>query len=149
MCSGEDTRQSAGDSGSPPESREVQELPESDPPAAIEYPQASCRSIAMARKKQLRVTALNGRQEGGEEQEVRVKSTPKLPFDTSEDCRLLGLQLDEHWSFRSHIEDVRQKMRGRMTILRRLSSLNWGLETRVLAITAHAVMESLIGYGLT
>ena len=37
----------------------------------------------------------------------------------------------------------------RMSILRGLSGLSWGLETRILAITAHALMESVIGFGLT
>ena len=57
----------------------------------------------------------------------------------NEDFRLLSLQLDEHWSFRNHIEDAQKKMRVCMTILRRLSGLNWGLEARILAIAAHAL----------
>ena len=100
-------------------------------------------------KERLRATALKARQDGEEGQVEQEKSSPKLLFDANEDFRLLGLQLDEHWSSRSHIEEVKKKTGVRLTILRRLSGLNRGPETRILAITEHALMESVIGYGLT
>ena len=101
------------------------------------------------KKEKIRVTALRAQREGKEGRQELVKSERRLPFEECGSFRLLCLQLDEHWSIGGHIAEVQKKMRARMSILRRLSGLNWGLETRILTITAHALMESVIGCGLT
>ena len=44
---------------------------------------------------------------------------------------------------------VRSKAIRRRNIIRRVANSKWGLESRILAITTHALVESVINYGLT
>ena len=57
---------------------------------------------------------------------------------------MLGYQ----WSFREHVECLKAKAAKRMGILNKVGSTTWGLESRILAITTHSLVESVASYGL-
>ena len=73
----------------------------------------------------------------------------ELPFPAAESFRLLGMKLDCRRTFREHLKDAREKLRVRRGVLGKVSNTAWGLETRALTTTAHALIESPITYGLT
>ena len=72
-----------------------------------------------------------------------------LPFQSEPSFKLLGLTLDNVWSFDTHMSDTRRKMKMRMAILNKVSNSVWGLENRIRTTTSHARFESLFNYGLT
>ena len=47
------------------------------------------------------------------------------------------------------MKDIQMKLRVRRAILRKVGGTSWGLENRILTTTAHALVESVINYGLT
>ena len=79
-------------------------------------------------------------EEGGEKAD--------LPFQWSYCYRLLGVILDCHWAFEEHLKVLKTKAERRQAILRRVSNTRWGLETRILSITTHSLVESVVSYGL-
>ena len=72
-----------------------------------------------------------------------------LPYRNTQDLKLLGLSLDGCWAFHGHVESMLKELRVRMAAVRKVSNCTWGLENRVLATTVHALVESVINYGLT
>ena len=67
-----------------------------------------------------------------------------LPFKWIYSYRLLGVELDCHWAFVEHLRVLKAKAERRLTILRKVSNALWGLETRVLSITTHSLIESVV-----
>ena len=70
------------------------------------------------------------------------------PFPLKFSFRLLGIIVDCQWAFREHLQNVRSKAIRRYNIIKRVANTSWGLEGRILAITTHSLMESVINYGL-
>ena len=77
-----------------------------------------------------------------------TQDVPELPFPLRFSFRLLGIILDCQWSFREHVTGLRAKAIKRLGIFNRVGNTTWGLESRILAITAHSLVESVVGYGL-
>ena len=63
--------------------------------------------------------------------------------------RQLGMILANTWSFKEHNDQLHRRAQQRLHTLRKASNSNWGLGNRVLTITAHALVESLLSYGST
>ena len=70
-----------------------------------------------------------------------------LPYPWKYSFRLLGMVIDCHWVFEEHIRDMRSRAVKRLAVLGRVANTNWGLENRILSITTHSLVESLINYG--
>ena len=47
------------------------------------------------------------------------------------------------------MEELQNKLRIRSSIMAKVGNSKWGLENRILTTTAHALLESLVNYGLT
>ena len=62
--------------------------------------------------------------------------------------KLLGVILGCNWTFHQHFLELRGRLIKRLQALRKASSTIWGLECRILAVTTHALLESIICYGL-
>ena len=78
-------------------------------------------------KEKLRETALK-------QQNIEVERAPQepqvqLPYKTNESFRLLGLQLDHNWSFKTHLQEIQKKLRVRSAVLRQVGGTSWGLGT--------------------
>ena len=56
--------------------------------------------------------------------------------------------LDFTWIFEEHVRDLKTKTIRRLAILNKVSNTSWGLEARILGITTHALIESVVNYGL-
>ena len=87
-------------------------------------------------------------------QETGTKGTQdegdlELPYQQTTSFKLLGLTMDNVWSFGGHMNDTQRKMKLRKAVLQKVSSSVWGLENRILTITVHALLESIFSYGLT
>ena len=74
--------------------------------------------------------------------------TVELPFTWKFNFRLLGVMLDCQWTFREHVAGLMSKAVRRMAVLNRAGNATWGLESRISAITAHSLVESVVSYGL-
>ena len=61
---------------------------------------------------------------------------------------MLGVILGCRWHFREHFGEVQKKATKRLQIVRRVSGTIWGMESRILAISTHAPIESVVNYGL-
>ena len=72
----------------------------------------------------------------------------ELPFPWTYSFRLLGVILDCHWHFREHFRELQKKAVKRLHIVKRVAGTVWGMESRILAVTVHALIESIVGYGL-
>ena len=72
----------------------------------------------------------------------------QLPFCWTYSFQLLGVVLDCRWSFHQHFLEQRGRLTRRLQALRKVSGSAWGLESRILATTAHALVESIVQYGL-
>ena len=98
-------------------------------------------------KEKIRQQAMQA--QGDNRQEPHKEDDPALPFQRVTSFKLLGLVLDQVWSFGGHMNDTQRKMKLRTAILQKVSNSVWGLENRILTITVHALLESIINYGLT
>ena len=56
--------------------------------------------------------------------------------------------MDCHGEFQEHVKELRIKAIKRPTIISKVASTIWGMESRTLAVTAHALLESIVNYGL-
>ena len=72
----------------------------------------------------------------------------QLPLKWVFSFKLLGVIIDCGWTFRQHFVELRGRLVRRLQALRKVSGAVWGLENRILAVTAHALIESIIGYGM-
>ena len=81
--------------------------------------------------------------------ENQAEQIRQLPNQENGSFKLLGLTLDNQWASHGHQESLLKKLRKRMAVLRKASNATWGLGNRVLTMTAHDLVESVIGYGLT
>ena len=70
-----------------------------------------------------------------------------LPFPWTHSFKLLGVTLDCHWHFREHFHEVQKKAAGRLQIVRRAGGAISGMERRVVAISSHALVETIVDYG--
>ena len=70
------------------------------------------------------------------------------PFKWVYSFKLLRVILDCGWIFHQHFQELRGKLVERLQAMRKVSGAAWGLECRILAITTHALIESVVGYGL-
>ena len=70
------------------------------------------------------------------------------PFRRVCQLRILGLTLDERFSFQEHFAQIINRAKIRMGIATRLSGIAWGLETNVLRMTSNSLITSLLTYGL-
>ena len=70
------------------------------------------------------------------------------PFPWGYSLKLLGIIIDCQWSFQENLQIVRSKGKRRFDIIKRAASASWGLESRIPAVTTHALVESIIVYGL-
>ena len=77
------------------------------------------------------------------------ESELELPFPWKCSFRLLGVVLDCQWVFGEHAASLKTKATKRVGIVNRAGNTTWGLESRILTITVHALIESLFNYGLT
>ena len=69
----------------------------------------------------------------------------ELPFPWKFSFRLLGIIIDCQWAFNEHVEGLMAKAAKRMGILNRIGNTTWGLESRILSITTHSLVESVVG----
>ena len=72
----------------------------------------------------------------------------QLPFRWTYSFKLLGVILACRWTFHQHLMELRGRLVRRLQALKKLSGAVWGLESRILAVTAHASIESIVQYGL-
>ena len=92
------------------------------------------------------VRALRLLAQSSAEKEVRV--TIGQPFENIGFFELLGLKLNGGWTFGGHVTESPKELHARTAVLYKLSNSRRGMEGRTLAITAHALMGSLISRGL-
>ena len=111
------------------------------------FKRGTCTTRWMREKEKLHVNALNRQITKGQEQETDQPEI--LPFQIVESFKLLGIHLDRKWTFQDHTKEVQRKLRTRQAIIGRVGNTGWGLENRVLTTTAHALVESVLNYGLT
>ena len=78
---------------------------------------------------------------------ISKKKEGELPYPWTYSFKLLGVVLDCHWNFRAHFEEVRKKAAKRIHIIQRVSGTVWGMESRILAVSTHALVESVVNYG--
>ena len=99
-------------------------------------------------KEKVRKTAMQA-EEAAQMGSMKTGENSKLPYQDSGNFKLLGLTLDSQWAFHGHHTGLLKKLRVRSAVLRKVSNTKWGLENRILTITVHALIESVIGYGLS
>ena len=58
------------------------------------------------------------------------------------------MALDCHWSFEEQLKELKAKAKRRLVIISKVANTIWGLESRILAITTHSLVESVANYGL-
>ena len=56
--------------------------------------------------------------------------------------------LDYEWSSNQHLTEAKAKATRRFSVLTKVGNAAWGMERRILSITAHSLVESVISYGL-
>ena len=71
------------------------------------------------------------------------------PFENAEFFQLWGLRLGGGWAFNGHMKEAQKNLRIRAAILQKVSKSEWGLEGRIVAVTARAPIVSLANYGPT
>ena len=71
------------------------------------------------------------------------------PFQIVNQKQLVGLRLDGLWAFHDYMREVQNKARIRTGVISKVGNSRWGLETKVLTITVHVLIESLLNNGLT
>lgn len=64
----------------------------------------------------------------------------ELPFPWAHSFRLLGVILDCSWHFSEHFRELRKKAAKRLQIVRRARGTVWGMESRIIAVTTHALI---------
>ena len=72
----------------------------------------------------------------------------ELPFNWVQSFKLLGVILDNEWKFDQHREEAKAKARKRFVVLTKVGNAVWGMESRILSVTAHSLVESVVSYGL-
>ena len=60
--------------------------------------------------------------------------------------KLLGVTLDPTWTFRSHVDELKKKLKTKGNALKALSGTSWGKEKEVMITTYKSVMQSNINY---
>ena len=109
-------------------------------------PTETVRNVKRQLKEQVRqrmsqdLDSLIARKRGGEE--------AALPFPWTHSFKFLGVVLDCHWHFREHLQEMKKKAIKRLHIVKRVAGTVWGMESRILAVSTHALIESIVGYGL-
>ena len=83
-----------------------------------------------------------------EMEEGIIEQGMELPYKWQYSFKLLGIILDCHWAFEEHVKEMSNKVAKRLSVISRVASTAWGLECRVLSISAHALLGSVINYGL-
>ena len=64
-----------------------------------------------------------------------------MPYPWKFSSKLLGMQIDCHWSFGEHVKELRSKKAKRLSVLRRVANSTQGLGSRVLSITTHSLID--------
>ena len=61
-------------------------------------------------------------------------------------CKILGVTLDTHHSFTPHIDEVAERARSRLNILRALAGTGWGQDKETLLTTFKSLISSVLHY---
>ena len=61
---------------------------------------------------------------------------------------LLGVALHCEWNFGQHLVEARAEALRRFGVMAKVGNAVWGMESRILSITAHSLVDSVISYGL-
>lgn len=60
--------------------------------------------------------------------------------------KYLGVRIDRSLTFKKHLEDVKHKLKSRNNIISKLAGVDWGSSTKVLRISAIALVYSVAEY---
>ena len=71
------------------------------------------------------------------------------PAPLTATIRVLGVQIDRHFTLDEHYAHTLAKAQTRQALLRRIGNTSWGVDVGVLALTADAAVGSQLRYGLT
>ena len=69
------------------------------------------------------------------------------PITQVSSYKYLGVYIDDAFSWRVHVESLCSRLQQRLYFLRRLRA--FGVEQKVMLLFYHAVLESIIRYGIT
>jgi len=61
-------------------------------------------------------------------------------------AKYLGVRIARSLTFKKHLEDVKNKLKSRNNIISKLAGVNWGSNTKVLRISAIALVYSVAEY---
>ena len=113
-------------------------------------PKKTPHQISTQYKKKKEHTLLRISRDLGKVENLKGKDKNErgLPYPNKYCFRLLGVVLDCHWTFEEHIKELKATAKRRLVILNRVGNTNWGLESRIMAITTHSLIESVTNYGL-
>ena len=62
--------------------------------------------------------------------------------------RLLGVIFDSTGTFSTHVNTLIERLKRRISVMRRLTSRSWGSNIRLLIITYKAIIQNVMSYGL-
>ena len=68
-------------------------------------------------------------------------------INDKEEIKFLGLIFDKKLTWRPHINDILERCKHKMNILKKLTGTKWGTNTKSLLIIYRALIRSLIDYG--
>ena len=71
----------------------------------------------------------------------------KQPIETVKYYKYLGVTIDAHLSFTKHIADTKHKIYSRLNMIKIISDLKIGLNTKMLVTLYKALIQSIILYG--
>ena len=73
----------------------------------------------------------------------------KTVVPAKEIMRILGVIYNEQHTFKEHVEILLARLKRRVHIFRRITSLSWGSNVRLLTTMFKGLIQNVIGYGIT
>ena len=84
-----------------------------------------------------------------ETEDLQSEERRELLFVWKYSFKLLGTVLDCCWLLGEHIKELRPKVIGRLSVLRKAANTLWNFESRILSITRRAFIERVVNCGVT
>ena len=70
------------------------------------------------------------------------------PFNWVRSFKLLGVVLESEWEFEQHLEEAKVHAMKRWAVQNKVGNAVWGMGSRILSVTAHSLVGSVVSYGL-
>ena len=99
------------------------------------------------KSKELKKFKMNATLDALEDEAAEGKGK-ELPLRWVYSSKLLGIILDGNWNFGGQLSKMRSKIATILQVLAKVGNTMWELESRILSIMTHALIESIVCYGL-